>query len=223
MHAEPPARVRTRGPAASPLLATAAGAGGLVLLLWVTVAVSAPTSADRGIYRRLHGSPGTTETSFARHLTFIGDGVPLFAILLALGLLCRLHWGRWEPLAVTAMAVTLAGVASTVVKVAAGRDRPPTTGWLASARGNSFPSGHTTASTAGYVALALCVAVLAASVRQRVLALVAGAGMAVAVGWTRVELGVHWPSDVLAGWAVGGGAACAALACWVLAPPTLRP
>jgi undecaprenyl-diphosphatase len=123
---------------------------------------------------------------------------------------------------VTTVALVFATSTSTALKVMARRTRPPTSGWLSSAGGNSFPSGHTTAATAGYLTLAMCVAVLLRSTRARALVLSLGAAMAMAIGWTRVELGVHWPSDVLAGWAVGGGAACLALACWPLAPPTLR-
>jgi undecaprenyl-diphosphatase len=226
MHALPttrvPARVRTVGPPTAPLLAAAAGAGGLVVALWLGCAIHAPGALDRSLYNSVHGTRGTTETGVAKHLTWIGDGVPLIAVLGLLGLGALLVWRRWEPLAVTALAVVLGSSTSTALKAMAGRTRPPTDGWMSSAGGDSFPSGHTTAATAGYLTLAMCVAVLLGSTRARALVMSSGAALALAIGWTRVELGVHWPSDVLAGWAVGAGAACVALACWTLAPPTLR-
>ncbi len=218
-----PARVRTAGPATVPLLAVAAVAGGLVLALWMTVAIHSPDDVDQDLYGTIHGSRGTTETGLAKHLTAIGDGAPLLAVL---GLLCIatwMTWRRWEPLAVTAMAMFLGAGASTVIKHLAGRTRPPAAGWMSSADGNSFPSGHTTVTTAGYLTLAMCVAVLLNSTGGRALVLAVGAALVLGIGWTRIELGVHWPTDVLAGWAVGVGAACVALACWTLAPPTLRP
>ena len=76
--------------------------------------------------------------------------------------------------------------------------------------------------TAAYLTLAMCVAVLVPAMWARVV-VTAGVALALGVGWTRVELGVHWPTDVLAGWSIGAGTACVALACWRLAPPTLGP
>jgi undecaprenyl-diphosphatase len=223
MHSAAPARVRTAGPPTSVLLAGWAATAAFVLLLWVTFAGGPPDPLDRHLFGWVHGSPGTAETGFAKHLTMIGDGVPLIATLLVLGVLARVVWHRWEPLAVTALAVALAGTTSTVVKLAAGRDRPPASGWMSSAAGNSFPSGHTTVATAGYLTLAAAVAVLTTSARARAVVLGSAFGLVQLIGWTRVELGVHWPTDVFAGWAIGTGAACAAMACWQLGPLTLRP
>ena len=72
----------------------------------------------------------------------------------------------------------------------------------------SFPSGHATDSTAFYLALALILALFV--LRRplaRVLAVAAGLAVPFSVGLSRLVLGVHWPSDVLAGWALGTTAA----------------
>jgi undecaprenyl-diphosphatase len=63
----------------------------------------------------------------------------------------------------------------------------------------SFPSGHAGNSTITYLAIAL----FAVPERWRSLGLTAAAVLALAVGATRPILGVHWPSDVVGGWAFG--------------------
>ncbi|MFJ4183733.1 phosphatase PAP2 family protein [Kitasatospora sp. NPDC089509] len=83
------------------------------------------------------------------------------------------------------------------------RPRPPRVDWATGASGFSFPSGHsfTAAVCAGLFALAV------ARVRPSATgAVVAGAvGFAVAVGLSRIYLGVHWPLDVLGGWLLAAG------------------
>jgi len=81
------------------------------------------------------------------------------------------------------------------------RPRPPSAIWLTNVgKSTSFPSGHATQSLATFAALALVAAAWTsrAAWPGRVLALVLAAG----VGWSRVYLGVHWATDVLAGWLI---------------------
>jgi undecaprenyl-diphosphatase len=75
----------------------------------------------------------------------------------------------------------------------------------------SFPSGHSAAAAVVYLTLGL---LLARTLPRRALkgyVVALGVALALAVGLSRVYLGVHWPSDVLAGWTLGG---VWALACW---------
>ena len=78
----------------------------------------------------------------------------------------------------------------------------------------SFPSGHAMMSAVAYLTLAILLARVERSHKVSALVLGLGIGMTAMVGVSRVYLGVHWPSDVLAGWCVG--AAWAAL-CWFVA------
>ena len=81
------------------------------------------------------------------------------------------------------------------------RPRPPSGLWLTDVgRTTSFPSGHATQSLATFVMLAGVIAARRSMPRRLgwVLALVVAAG----VGWSRVYLGVHWTTDVLAGWLI---------------------
>jgi undecaprenyl-diphosphatase len=102
------------------------------------------------------------------------------------------------------IALGIAATIASVTKQAVGRARPPLSVRLVSETDPSFPSGHATDSAAFYIALALVVAVFV--LRRplaRVAVMVTGVLATTVIGLSRLELGVHWPSDVLAGWAAG--------------------
>jgi undecaprenyl-diphosphatase len=112
--------------------------------------------------------------------------------------------------------VSIAGAAllSTVLKEVLGRDRPPFAGELAAELTSSFPSGHTTGAAAAYLTLGVLTARFVVSHALKIYLVALAVAVTVAVGISRVYLGVHWPSDVLAGWTLGGGWA---LCCWTVA------
>jgi undecaprenyl-diphosphatase len=85
------------------------------------------------------------------------------------------------------------------------RARPGLFDPLAHAIGFSFPSGHSALSAAFFGSLAGLAAASSRRRREAAGHLAAGVVMVFLVGFSRVALGVHWPSDVLAGWAVGFG------------------
>ena len=78
----------------------------------------------------------------------------------------------------------------------------------------SFPSGHAMISAVVYLTLASLVTRLMARRRLKIYAMTVAVVFTAAIGVSRVYLGVHWPSDVLAGWMAG---ASWALACWLVA------
>lgn len=139
--------------------------------------------------------PGAAAAA-ARLLTATGTGVvPWLAVLAA----CVVA-GRRLRTSCVLLGVFAAGRAARYgVMEAVARPRPGSGGWGADASGFSFPSGHTT--TSALAAGLLCWAV-ASRCRPRTVRC-AGALLgtwAVAVGLTRVYLGVHWAGDVLGGW-----------------------
>jgi undecaprenyl-diphosphatase len=79
---------------------------------------------------------------------------------------------------------------------------------------SSFPSGHSMLSAVVYLTGGALLAVVHAARRVRVYLIGCSILVTLLVGASRVYLGVHWPSDVLAGWSAG---AAWASACWLAA------
>ena len=117
--------------------------------------------------------------------------------------------------AVFVLAAVGGGVAvSTVLKLFYQRPRPDLVPHGMEVFTASFPSGHAMMSAIAYLTLATLLARLERRRSVKALLLALGIIMTICVGISRVYLGVHWPSDVVAGWCVG--AAWAAL-CWFVA------
>ena len=141
-------------------------------------------------------------TAVARVSSTIGSQavlIPLVAIALA-----ALLWRR-ELAAAGLLAAAWGGALGlySLTKHFVDRPRPPSGIWLTNVgRSSSFPSGHATQSLATFLALALVGAVWLP--RMRWLGRGLAVGLAAAVGWSRVYLGVHWTTDVGAGWLIGG-------------------
>lgn len=100
------------------------------------------------------------------------------------------------------VAVTMAagGTLGALLKLLVGRHRPDLLDPVAQAAGYSFPSGH---ALNGALAAGVFVLVLLPVVRRRWLLWTGGAVVAGLAGITRIVLGVHWTSDVVAGWLLG--------------------
>lgn len=79
---------------------------------------------------------------------------------------------------------------------------------------HSFPSGHATGAAAAYLTLGALLARFQPRRRLKIYVLTLAVIITVAVGLSRLYLGVHWPTDVLAGWTLGAGWA---LTCWTIA------
>jgi undecaprenyl-diphosphatase len=102
------------------------------------------------------------------------------------------------------ISLAVAVIAIGVTKGAVGRSRPPVPLHLVAENGPSFPSGHATSSTAVFLTIGFVAALyLLRSPIARTAAAVAAALLSGLVGISRLILGVHWPSDVVAGWALG--------------------
>ncbi len=140
----------------------------------------------------------------SRWFTTAGDVGVLIPIAIIVGLLLWFRGARLIVALAPVLALGTAGAIAGVLKVAVARSRPPTALHLVAESGFSFPSGHSSDSAALYLTIGLVVAVVFLH-RPLGRALVVGvaAALVFAIGMSRLVLGVHYPSDVLAGWALG--------------------
>jgi undecaprenyl-diphosphatase len=151
--------------------------------------------------------------SSAADLTALGSITVLgLIVLLLVGLFVGLR--RWREAAILLLASIGGTALSQSLKLIYGRERPPLSLHAVEVVNASFPSGHAMLSAAIYLTLGALVARFAEKRRIKVFVMVAAVILTLVVGATRVYLGVHWPTDVLAGWCIG---AAWATACWLLA------
>jgi len=190
----------------------AIGAAALLLAVGLLVAFQ-PFAADRAILAAVRGAgPGWLRRT-AIDLTALGGGTVLTLIVAAAATLLMV---RRQPLVAAALigASWTGGRVVQIVKDGVGRARPDLADRLVPVTSASFPSAHAANSAIVYLTLALLAAQRTRDRGTR-RALVAGAILLIgAIGASRVYLGVHWPTDVLAGWSFG---AAWALGWWWLA------
>ncbi len=134
-------------------------------------------------------------------ITHLGDTITIFTVGVAISAYGLWRWRKPSIPLFVASVVLGQMLISNTIKVAIDRARPELRP-RATFSGTSFPSGHTTAAAATYLAVALVLGI-ATSPRTRAALAGAAVAIAVAVGSTRVLLGVHWFSDVLAGLVIG--------------------
>ena len=144
-----------------------------------------------------------TSTSALRILTDLGGTLYLFVVMALIGVFHAVRRSDAGPL--TYLIAVGVGVAllNNGLKLLIDRDRPELA-QLAGSSGSSFPSGHTAAAAACWAAI-LLVLVRRRPAGVRRLAAAVAVFVAVVVASTRVLLGVHWLSDVVAGLLVGWG------------------
>lgn len=177
--------------------------------VWLAMLLNGGGAIDRALYEALYAGRRPVLLTIARAFTFLGEPTLLIGagVLLALWLW---HGGRGR-LGLALLLVTTTGrILSEAQKYWIARVRPDLEPHLVVVKTNSFPSGHATSSMIFYLSLALA---LTAHSRRRFTAAGAAILLSLLIGTSRVMLGVHWPSDVIGGWAFG--------MLWVLL--TLRP
>ena len=134
-------------------------------------------------------------------VSFLGKPVWFYAICIPIGVWI-LRRGRMRLAIYLVTTTLLGGLIDTWVKVTVDRDRPSFEDPIATASGQSFPSGHAMTSIVTYGALLLIFLPLIPRAR-RPLSIGATAALVLAIGFTRLALGVHYITDVLGGFVLG--------------------
>ncbi|MDB5439743.1 MAG: PA-phosphatase [Caulobacteraceae bacterium] len=144
----------------------------------------------------------------ARDVSALG-GFTLLTLLGLAAILTLWRLGRRAQAVVFLGAVTIAQLVGAIFKAVIDRPRPDFGSLVDYVHASSFPSGHATMAPAVYLSLAALLARGFPGLRVLIWAM---AGLIVVlVGISRVYLGVHWPTDVLAGWILGSSLALATI------------
>ncbi|MGO8904477.1 MAG: phosphatase PAP2 family protein [Solirubrobacteraceae bacterium] len=167
--------------------------------LWTSVV----GSADLNAVRDMAAQRTATLTEVARVVTWAGSAYLLVPLALIVGLALYTVGLRREALAVV-LSLGGAMLISDLVKLLVSRPRPPVE-HLQAVTGSSFPSGHATQASAFWFSLVLALRGTGAPPRVNRVAAALALLVVLAVAASRVYLGVHYPSDVVAGMLLGTG------------------
>jgi undecaprenyl-diphosphatase len=151
--------------------------------------------------------------SVVRDITALGGAVVLFMVVASVAgflIMIRRYHMMWLILIATIGATAI----NSTIKGLVDRPRPTVVPKLADVTNESFPSGHSAMSAAVYLTLGALLAQTVSRRRVKLYFIFIAMTLTFLVGVSRVCLGVHYPTDVLAGWATG---LVWALLCWLVA------
>jgi undecaprenyl-diphosphatase len=189
-----------RSRVAVPILAT--GGLGIVVLLAVAVTSGLSDGFDQSVIDAVRSRDLHDLLSPLRPITELGSTGAVTLVAIAT-LLVGILIGPWLHGLIGAITIGLASAANGALKALIARARPDLLEPIVEERGFSFPSGHAALGMVAWGILGVLVmrSRLPLGVRRTVVALL---GLVILlVGVSRVWLGVHYPTDVLAGWTAG--------------------
>lgn len=158
---------------------------------------------DEAVLLWMHERATPKLTGIALDVTALGAGTVVWLVVIVASVFLWSTRHRYSAVLLW-IAMIGAGLINSSLKAFFARPRPQLFEWRAPYAGeDSFPSGHSMGSAVAYLSLAYMVARLETSRGLRRFTYVVAVVIIVAVGITRMYLGVHYPSDVMAGWAMG--------------------
>lgn len=166
-----------------------------------TAAIRGLLSLDRSLLLAIHRLSNPLLDSLMIFITYLGSRY-VVAILFLLAFVVFAYRRLWQSVLSLTVVTIGAGFIDLVMKAESARPRPlffrviPATGF-------SFPSGHALLATVFYGMIAFILYTRARSKVSRILVVSSTAALVLLIGFSRLYLGVHWPSDVLGGYIVG--------------------
>jgi undecaprenyl-diphosphatase len=203
------------------LLSIVVVAGGVLLFAELLEMVEAePRAFDRLVLQALRNpadpsdaiGPGWIEFAF-RDLTSLG-GTTVLTLMTAAVVGFLLVDGKRAAAILVFVSVGGGALLSTILKLVVARPRPDIVPHLVEVSSASFPSGHAMLSAVVYLTLGALLSRVEGPPRLKIYILSVAIALTLSIGVSRVYLGVHWPTDVLAGWCAG---AAWAILCWRVA------
>jgi membrane-associated phospholipid phosphatase len=196
------ALVQLEGRRVHPSALAGAASVAVFALLALTYGGASVGGLDEDVARRVAASlPGWVEWA-ARPFSWVGGWIGLTAAGVLAGVLL-VRERAWVDLAFLVAAFAGSQALANGLKPAFDRPRPDLGSPVPVPGSGAFPSGHAAAATACVGALAVLLAERLGRRSQRVAVWTVAVALGVGIGLSRIALGVHWLSDVLAGWAIG--------------------
>ena len=200
-------------------LAIAAGLGLSFVLIAGYIADGSPLPLDERIMLSMRTATDISDPvgpkwleEAVRDFTALGSTAVLSLIVISVAIFLAMT--QHGQLALTVLACTISGTAlSSLAKFHFARPRPELVPHQVEVYTASFPSGHALMSAVVYLTLGVLIARTQPEFRVRAFIMGFAVFLTLLVGVSRVYLGVHWPTDVLAGWCLG---ALWATLCWML-------
>ena len=171
----------------------------VLAVIWLGMLLGGTGAFDRSVYEAVYAGDRPVLLALARIFTALGEPT----VLVTAGFLVAgwIWWKRHPHLAFAILLIVLVGRGlAEAQKYWIARVRPDLEPHLVVVKTSSFPSGHATSSMIFYLTVALA---LTMGTRWHRVAAGSAILLSLLIGTSRVMLGVHWPSDVIGGWAFG--------------------
>jgi undecaprenyl-diphosphatase len=180
------------------------GVAFISLALWVSRVDSPPASIDEAMHAWIIAHRSPASLVLAQGITWGGAVALVLPLTVVIGTIASRSANGWRRRLRAGLLVgASAGIGIYLglqINSRMERPRPPMADWVSAAGGPAFPSGHTTAATIFAASCAWVIAARLADGWPRRLVWLGAVAFSASVGWSRVWLGVHWPTDVLGAW-----------------------